>query len=327
MRAKALLPLVLTVAALGAAPAVARADGTISGTVVNTNGAVIPNVCVDVIGRNARFTAITNIYGAWSQTVATGRWRVKFDSCGLNYLSQWWPGRSVFGREGRPIAVLNGRVVSGIDADLAPGGQISGQLVNGVTGVPFTAASTHVRVDRPGHTDAAYQFFFGGDGGAPFAPVEPLGQFLISALPSGTYIVSDGGLLGRGPSFARTWYPEDTRTPGRAQRVQVIAGEVTTIGVLRAQAGETITGTVRGPGDQALPGVAVRATITEPDGSLYTPARARTFGSKGRYVLRGLPAGRLSVRIDVRGDAPVQVRRAITAGQTQTLDVRLRRRR
>src|SRR5436853_1208176 len=91
-------------------------------------------------------------------------------------------------------------------------------------------------------------------------------------------------------------------------------------GALWAQSGEVgLRGQVTDPSGAAVPGVTVM--LSGPGGAAR---EVQTDDSEGRYIFRDLPPGAYTLRIHVAGFADFEKTGiSITAGRTQTLDVRL----
>jgi hypothetical protein len=137
-RVKGLLSLLIAVMALIAvAPAAASASGSISGTVTAASGgSALKGVEVCAESSLHRVCVRSGDDGKYTfAALEEGDYEVNFRPAPqTNYLYQAYPEKAP-PEEGEPIPVLSGQAVTGIDAKLKSGGQISGRVTDAGTGV------------------------------------------------------------------------------------------------------------------------------------------------------------------------------------------------
>jgi Carboxypeptidase regulatory-like domain len=160
-----------------------RAGGVIAGAV--TDAASANPVAGFPVCAFAQFP--TGETGRCTQTDAGGNYAIKglvseeyevtFEGEGeFNYLTQYWEGSETYGAFD-PVAVTEGTTVSGIDAALHPGAEISGTLTEAGTHKPLA----HIRVDllAPGTEEVL-----------KFVQTDSAGNYAFRGRPTGTYVVA-----------------------------------------------------------------------------------------------------------------------------------------
>jgi len=113
--------------------------GIISGTVTNSGGG-IANVGIGVndLSNHGVQGCQTNTDGTYSVAVPAGTYKVGFWAPqGSNYINQWYNNQPDF-NSGNPVTVTAGVTTPNINAQLATGGIISGQVTSG--GIPLAGA-------------------------------------------------------------------------------------------------------------------------------------------------------------------------------------------
>ncbi|HET6809621.1 MAG TPA: carboxypeptidase-like regulatory domain-containing protein [Acidimicrobiales bacterium] len=258
--------------------------GSISGRVTDT--ASPPNglsaVCV-----SASSTAPGGQYGSASTSsdgsytisgLAPGSYTVEFRNCGPgSYVTQWYQGASS-SSSATPVSVSTGQTTSGIDAALAPGGEITGTVTD-TASPPDKLGGICVRAS--------------GSGSYGYASTAPDGTYTIANLPAGSYSVAFSNGCGDSGSYLPQWY-KGASTSSSATQVSVAAGQ-TTSGIDAAMVpGATIAGTVTDNASppHALAQICVSATPTA--GSGGAPGYA-TSAPDGSYSITGLAAGSYDV--------------------------------
>ena len=200
--------------------------------------------------------------------LAAGAYKVFFYGCGTKYASQWYHGRATEAAAD-PVRVRPAHTTSGINAVMAVGGSMSGQVVALATGKP-------VRNECVDAFNGAAQSF-------GFAQTDKTGHYTMHGLATGRYTVSFSRCYAKGPDLAETT---------RAGLVHVTAPHTTTGINARLGPGASISGTVTG-GTQPRPqiGTCVELFPLDPNGSF---GFAET-GIDGTYTATGLAAGQYRV--------------------------------
>jgi len=255
------------------------AGGAIAGTVTAAVGAGAiegANVCAYATSGEPAGCAKTGGGGAYTLIgLASGEYTVEFSTGHegvLNYVTQYWHGKLSV-TEAEPVKVTAPATVSGIDAQLAVGGGISGTVkaaagagaLEGVEVCAWTAS------EEP----------------AGCTPTSSTGAYTIIGLAAGEYRVQfipafESGYLGQ--------YYNGRATLAEAEAVRVETGKaIPNIDASLAGGGQ-IAGTVTAAsGGEAIEGVEVCAlTSTGGNGCAST-------NSEGKYDITGLPAGEYTV--------------------------------
>ncbi|MEA2355513.1 MAG: hypothetical protein QOD61_1642, partial [Solirubrobacteraceae bacterium] len=279
------LLLILAVVLLGlwAVPAAEAATGQITGTVTSAStGTPVSGATVelfDAAGNPVAF-ATTAPDGTYAFTgLATASYEVGFSSgaSGANVLPEFYNHKPTLATAD-PVPVTDGNTTPGIDAALAPGGQITG-TVRDAAGAPIPGASVTLYDRDRGfvtNTTAA------GDG-----------TYSLTGLATGTYYV--GFVDTTGAHVAR--YYNGRVDQAAADPVTVTAPQ-TTPGIDGAlPTGGQITGTVTDTAGTPLQGVVVNLY-----GSNGRPlAFSTTTAADGTYALTGLETGTYEVEfVDAR---------------------------
>jgi hypothetical protein len=298
-----------------AAPALARADGTISGVVTDVAQTPIAGVCIaaDEPG-NQDFSAQTAADGSYAIDVPAGSYVVAFSACDTNqnFVTQWYPNQADES-SAQPISVAEGQTVSGINAMMQPGGQISVQAVDADTGAPLTGGV--IALWTPGAEEADPAFPADVD---PLEVAPPSESIAFSDLPAGTYLVEAAG--SEAGNEAHTWYP-DVPDPAHSQLIEVGSGQTVNL-TLPFFHGSAISGTVTGEG-RAISKAEVRASMKEPDGSVYSAGGANTLPD-GQFIAPDIAPGRWTITASARSRWVPQSRKTqIVENGSQALDFRL----
>lgn len=198
---------------------------SIAGTVVGTDvpdasgmSAYVEALSVDT---GESFTAITQSDGTYLlDGLPGGNYRVEFNdaTCDTEYSAQWWDTSASAGSATTVSPALGGSV-TGIDATLTHGAEVTGQVVDSAVGVEgmlvtiFTADGTSY-VDECGHLaprlEADYAPLFGGTDAGPawnedegtWVDTDVNGAFVLPALPPGEYTLHlDGSWLDEPSQF------------------------------------------------------------------------------------------------------------------------------
>ncbi len=147
------------------------ANGSISGTVTNTAHTGIEGIEVCAWGFEPTEDggcAVTSATGQYSITGLTpGEYAVEFWPGPLNYVGQWYDGRS-FAEMPDGVIVNSGAATPGIDAELLSGGEIKGKVVSDAVGnpplegIPVIAFNLTGEEVREAETDASGEYAIRG---------------------------------------------------------------------------------------------------------------------------------------------------------------------
>jgi protocatechuate 3,4-dioxygenase beta subunit len=261
---------------------VLAAAGTISGNVKGPGSVNLQNICVTVLDADEDFVDEddTDASGNYQVTgLPSGNYRVHFSGCGANFIDEYYNDKSTFATAD-PVAVTAGQTTSNINAILAAGGTISGNVKG-----PSNQNLQDVCV-------TAYDANFDEVG---FDETDSSGNYTINGLPTASYKV-EFDPCGAG-SFLREFF-NDKPTFGAADPVAVTAGQNTpNINAVLGAAG-TITGNVKGPGNVNLDDVCVDAL----DATTGDFVEGSFTGGTGNYTINGLPAGTYKVQFATCGE-------------------------
>jgi 5-hydroxyisourate hydrolase-like protein (transthyretin family) len=259
------------------------APAQIQGTVTDSvTGSPVSGATVSTTGPNGTIHATTGSDGTYTLTgLYPGSYTVEFrPPSGANYLSQYYNG-AMSSSSATAVGVGDGADVTGINASLRTGGQISGEVTSQATGVAVSGLWVYV-FDSSGNSAGSAQT--GADG-----------TYTVSDLPTGNYVVE---FYGTG-SYIPQYY-EGQASYANASPVSVTAGQVTT-GVNAAMLSNgAISGTVT---DASTGNPIAGAYVYVYDSSGYYETSATT-NSSGVYTTPGLPAGSYTVEVDATGYAP-----------------------
>ena len=270
--------------------------GSISGTVTDTNGAGIGQICVVALTPQGQWVATGMTLGGGTYVVTglpTGSYVVEFEECGnlgsgLSYVSQYYnktPAGAPQFSGATPVSVTAGSTTSGIDAAMVLGGTISGMVTttttsgtsSGVSGICVLALTTQ---------------------GQWVASAETLtdGTYNLAGLPSGSYDVS---FQSCGPSSGTgyvTQYYNGAATLTGATSVSVTAGNTTPNINAALQAGGAISGTVTTTTSgttSGISGICVDAFTSGASGGQFVASTQSA--ASGTYTLAGLASGSYDV--------------------------------
>ena len=125
------------------------ATGSISGTVTDSASQPLADVCVSVdgIGNGDDGSDVTDAAGNYEVgglgTDGTGNFVVLFEACGGDdYVSEYYDNKSF--NNATLVPVTDGQETPDIDASLADGGRITGQVTDGGNQLPLSGACVEV---------------------------------------------------------------------------------------------------------------------------------------------------------------------------------------
>jgi hypothetical protein len=199
----------------------------------------------------------------------------------LNFVNQYYDDK-LTSAEANPVSVVAGSTVSGIDAALLTGGQITGKVTAASTKSPIEgveACTIGGAVSRCGVTNAS-------------------GEYTISGLPSGEYKV--GFSSESFESNYLTQYYDEKSSSSEATPVVVTAGATTTGIDAALLTGGQITGKVTAA-DTKAPVAGIEVCATPGEGELYEYGdNCATTNADGEYTIAALTSGEYDVEFAVR---------------------------
>lgn len=261
-----------------AAPARANhGEGSIAGTVSDSSGDPIPDICVHAHSKDSGDWegATTGPDGTYRVgSLGDGDYIVYFFDCSdePRYISEWYDDKPDEDAA-TLVPVSGGAEVTGIDATLTLGGSIEGTVTN-ADGEPL--ADIGVQVESENWDGFEWTF--------------EDGTYRIEGLLPGEYLISFEDELDE--IYAPQWYDgEPTRA---AANVVTVAAETTLSGIDAVlEVGGTIGGRVTDVHGEPISGICVGAHDDEENGW----ARSWTEGD-GVYRLTGLAAGSFRIEFE-----------------------------
>lgn len=260
--------------------------GQISGTVTDaSSGHPLAYAEVDVYDSsgNPLTSAETGADGTYTvPELPGGTYEVGFLAQG-NYLEQFYNSRGSL-ESADHVSVTGGSTTAGINAALAPGGQISGVVTDASTGLPVGNVRIQVY-------DSAGSVVASGESSAD-------GNYTISQLVAGSYRV---GFLPSGNYLAQ--FSANRSTLAAADPVSVTSGAMTSGVNAALAAGGQITGAVSDASTSAAIG-GVLVDAYDSSGRIVASAQS---AADGTYSLVGLSTGSYRVEfLSPAGDRPAQ---------------------
>lgn len=255
--------------------------GTVTGTVKSRSGAPLEGICVDVTtaaDTGGGSGASTGSNGKFSVTgLPSGTYVAEFTiGCGApsdNWITQYSGGAASLATA-KTIVVRAGASTGGVNASLAPGGEITGTVTGHGAKLAEMCVESYSNDEEEATTYTANN-----------------GSYTLEGLASGSYDVEfTAGCGGTSTDWAPQWY-RAASSQASATSVRVTAGK-TTSGINAAMAvGGTIDGTVTIAGGGAVvegcveaypvvPGFASASAYTAANGSYSIPAL-----TPGKYVV------------------------------------------
>ena len=298
------------------------AAATIQGTVTGAGGIPLGGVCVNANVPNT---------GGWDWAAGTttqpdgtymltqlppGSFAIQFHDCnpGSLYLDQWYDNQGSFD-QATQIALTEGQVRPGVDAQLASGISVAGTVTDS-DGAPIAGINVNVNPTSS------------GTGG--WAQTDSSGHYATSAVSPGDYRVQFSA-NGPNPAYA-TQYWNDKPSWNSADILTLTPADAPTRAGIDAvlTASATVSGTVRGPSGDPVQGECVNA-VTNTASGLDGVANATT-AADGTYELQGLAPGSFLVYFqdcnnvgpfidqwwDNQPDSSTAVAVVVTAGSSTT---------
>jgi hypothetical protein len=175
-----------------------------------------------------------------------------------------------------PVRAVNGKVASGINLYLQPGGTLSGIVTDAATAKPIGGICV-------------------GDSNGDFGVTSAAGAYTINQLPAERTTVGFAGGCGNKGSYAPQYY-DDQAAPEAAEQLTITAGHVTG-GINAAMLpGATIAGRVTNSSGRPVPGVCVDTLPSYLTGFGNSPIGGQTLtSSSGSYAVANLAPGDYAV--------------------------------
>ena len=215
----------------------------------------------------------------------TGNYYIRFDPSG-DYLEEYYNNKPTLATAD-PVSVTLGGVTSNINATLAQGGKIAGQVTEAGTGAPLSGAYVYAYTS----TTSSYWNY------VAYAYTNASGVYTITGLTTGNYY------LWFAPQVSDYFgeYYNDKPTLAAADPVSVTLGSVTgNINAALTLSGK-ITGQVTAAGTGApLPNVYVYA-YTSTTSYTWNYVAYDSTDSTGVYTITGLTTGNYYLRFDPPG--------------------------
>jgi hypothetical protein len=244
--------------------------GELSGTVTTTSGAAVTSARVEVYRKSDgswmwQNSTGTDSNGSFSLSrLLPGEYTLAFRSPdGQNLIGEWWNDKSTLAAA-TSISVAKGQTVSGLKAQLATAGTVTGTVAYAdttpVTGIAVTAYDRSGNVVGRGSTDASGRYTIQGLGG---------GSIAVGASAPGGMVFSGGTSSLTGATF-----------------VAVKAGARVSVDI--GVAGVTVSGkvTVAGTSTPLTSGTVTLTGASGPQGA------AVAIAADGSYTIRGVTAGK-----------------------------------
>lgn len=253
--------------------------GTLEGTVTPLDAAQEVEVCIAELPPGAR-CVVPKADGSYVFSGLEGQYKIEFvPTYRSGLLTQFYDHKSTFA-EASPVSVGKFGAITGVDADLLPGGVIAGN-VSAVGGQALDEVEVCATPVGPSSIKSC------GETG-------PSGAYELHSLPTGSYRV---GFWGQGASaeYAPEYF-DDKASLGQASSVAVTAGSITPSIDAALEKGAQIRGFVTAAlGGAALGGIPV---CVFPAVSTAAEACVETTAGGG-YALIGLREGSYQVGFDL----------------------------
>lgn len=283
------------------------AEATISGTVTDESGNPLLNGSVNAYQYNGNYWdwKASDEFSNGTYTIDSlgeGTYQLQFDSYD-NYIDEYYNNATSLGA-GTDISVVSGQQVTGINAQLALGGGIEGQVLN--PNGEYDVYGNAYLYDANTGDESSYiaQTWFSGYGnstsGSPAA-------FSFKGIAVGTYYVRIVNYSG----YTNEYY-NNTSTLASATPISVTIGNTTTLSDIQlvgsgarasAVSGPFISGTVTDESGTPLQDVDVYAYLW--NGQYYEWVGAYGYtDSLGQYSITGLTAGTYQVYFRKSGFKP-----------------------
>jgi hypothetical protein len=223
---------------------------------------------------------VTDSNGSYTvQSLPTGNYKLLFSPPGsANYIDEWYIDKTT-SSGATPVPVTAGAVTADINAQLAPGGSISGRITQADNGEGISCA-------RIGVSNIGAGFYYRE------AYSDSNGNYLVAGLPAGNYRVS---FFSYNSNYISEYF--DNTDSKNATPVPVTVGAVTPNIDAKLTVGGSFSGTITDRNGQVIPN-SIRVKV-------YDSTTQNVLGSttaSGSYRYYGLPAGTYKVLFDPYGN-------------------------
>ena len=251
---------------------------SVSGTVTDTHGAPLGNICADAnvqSGNNYNWIggAVTAPDGTYTIGLLPATdVRIHFRDCSSsNYLDQWYDGQT--GPDSsQPIVLSTGADRPGVNAQLAQGVVVAGRVTD-AQGNPISGINVNVNPTE--------------NGSSAWGQTGSDGRYTTSALPAGTYRVQFQDSSSNAKWASQYWNGKQTRNVATVLTIATGSGPVRSGVNATLTAGASISGTVTAPNGAPAADMCATAIVDTPDGPDWLAST--NTASDGRYTLTGLP--------------------------------------
>ncbi len=265
---------------LASLPALGAPSGSISGRVVDADGAPIAGVCVNVESGPGAQTDGDGLYSITE--IDTGSYKVTYRDCNAtqHFVSQWYLGHADSGAAD-PVSVTDGADTPLQDLTLATGVVVQGTVTD-TNGQSLSGINVNINATT------------GNGSPATGTQTDANGQYSSEPLPPGSYRVrfSDNG----GIWAAQYWNATSSYNDAAPVLLALSDGPAHTGVDAQLSAAAKIEGTVTATDGAPLEGICVDANT--PRGNGWDGLGGTSTAADGTYVLTGLPA--VDVRVQFR---------------------------
>jgi hypothetical protein len=254
--------------------------GIISGQVTDTSGNGVPYAGVEIYDLKQNYTGYgsTDSNGDYSvDGLATGSYKAYFSDYGSDYVSEWYNDKRSFA-SGNSIKVTAKRTTSGIDAELATGGGITGTVTDG-SGNPLKEVRAQV-----------YDLNFNQ---ISIVWTDANGEYFAGGVPEGSVKIFFSAILA-GNDYCPEWY-SDKSTFTEADPVSILSGQVTTDINAQLSEGGSISGRVTNGSGAGISDIYV--IVFEPSNENLAISYGKS-NSSGDYTVPGILSGNFKVYFD-----------------------------
>jgi hypothetical protein len=270
-------------------PASVQANGYITGVVTAADTGQPPYATVDVEAYDTTGILQADDYadyltGAYSITVPSGTYRVKFKPYFSDYAPKWYNNQRDFA-SATSVVVTDGAVRQNINAVLDIGGKIAGRVTAAAGGAPLQFVDVYAYTSTTSTSSEAYGY------------TDASGIYTITGLLSGTYYLKFDPSYG---SDYLTEYYDDKATLAAADGVGVVLGGVVT-GI---DAALEIGGKIAGQVTAAATGLPLEDVWV----LAYTSTTSSSYvaydwtDASGIYTITSLWAGNYYLKFDPPGE-------------------------